>query len=312
MLLPSLHLLKLSPPCATDMHADGSSPLQGERNREELASLRAWMAARREGRASSRPKHELARRIRRRIVSDDDEPQELEEMDAEEELQFKDSLNHLTEDGDVDDYVGRKDTVKMLVLDFDLTMTIGKIRDANGKREPNPSSMNLELYKSMTKKQHIANFGGQKEVDGMKDLFSRIQAKNIEIRILSYGLKESIVIALEAVGLDVYFTDTRHDGAEEYEELGSRVYGQDVPPLTDKKSYKGSVISEWMEEFGLDDEQVAFLDDDQNNIDRPDLGEKRNMGVAQILEDKHAKRHKGKGFSFSRGWIEWVCGLART
>ena len=186
--------------------------------------------------------------------------------------------------------------LRLLVLDFDGTMTRGRyLADGDWVTA---ASTNLKQFEAMTASQHLQNFGGQRVVNEMKALFERILARDIEMRILSYGKKKAIVIALEAVGLAEYFTSTIEGG----DGMGDRVYGVDVPPLNDPEAYKGSTVSEWMEEYGLAPNEVAFLDGQEENVNGEDVG------VALILDQGFAVLHKDS-FLHSRAWIEYVCGL---
>ncbi len=191
--------------------------------------------------------------------------------------------------------------LKLLILDFDLTMTVTVVE--RGKRPPlrNVTSDKLNVFKSLTKQEHIKNFGGPERVERMQQLFQEVLDNGTELRILSYGKKEAIVIALEAAGLADYFT-------EQDEELGNLVFGNDVPPLNADDAYKAIVIQEWMDALDLKPDEVAFLDDDRENIDAPEKGED-NVGVAQILHPGHAHLHPIDYFEASEPWIREICGL---
>lgn len=209
----------------------------------------------------------------------------------------KEELVVVEKEQETEEEEGLRDTVRLLVLDFDGTMTRGKYV-ADGK-EVVAASTNLDQFKKMTRSQHLQNFGGQHAVNEMKTLFDRILDKDVEMRVLSYGTQKSILIALEAVGLAEYFTSTIEGG----DGVGDRVYGTDIPPLNDPEATKGSTISEWMEDHGLEPDEVAFLDDQVENI----TGE--GVGVALILDPGFAVLHRGP-FSQSQEWVEMICGLS--
>lgn len=57
-----------------------------------------------------------------------------------------------------------------------------------------------------------------------------------------------------------------------------------------------------MEEYGLEPDEVAFLDDQEANV----TGE--GVGVALILDPGFAVLHRGP-FSQSQEWVEVICGL---
>ena len=337
MSLPSLHLLRLSPPCATGMHQEDEARERVMARAAKYAAkrdaTRAKLSAMRNERPSDAADDQEARNVRSRLEAASEKRDfnappfgKVTSMNEDEYREYQNSLRGVPPGGDGDRAepqastamvrppslpMARKTTVALLVLDFDGTMTTGTFDDEFGVPVRNVSSANLSMFKQMTVEQHIANFGGQEEIDGMRALFKRLvqPGGEIEVRILSYGFKEAILIALTAVGLDVWFTDSQVPGEPE-PPIGSRVFGEDVPPLTDPESYKGSVISEWMEEQEFEADEVAYLDDQAENIWDEDLGpDDIDTGAASILADNHAVLHQGEKFSSSLQWIEWVCGL---
>lgn len=287
-MLPNLHLLKLGPTCATEVLPTDVR----KRSREALDRLSRTKQENQkkkgdEGDAEMsgpppRPRPPYGEQPASEPASETEEPEEPEEPGG---------------------------VLKMLVIGFDGTMTVLSV-DENGKPSDDPTSKNASLFLNMTKGRHIRNFGGQSEVDKMKDIFERVLKKGIEIRILSYGYKAAIQFALGAAGLADYFTDTNVEGMPAPED-GSRIFGNEVPPLDDPESFKGSVVSEWLDDYDLDPNQVAFLDDDDANIGNPNPGpDSKDTGVAQILEAGYARMHdSGKPFSTSIPWIEKLCGL---
>jgi hypothetical protein len=196
--------------------------------------------------------------------------------------------------------------VKLVVLDFDGTMTL-TIVPRTGKRPPltDVTSDKADLFKRMTKQNHIDNFGGQATVDMWDDLFDELLEIGVELRILSYGKKAPIVHALKQVGLINYFTSA--DGEE-----GDLVWAKDVPPLLDDETaHKAFVIGTWMDDFNgeeLDGGEVAFVDDDPAMIDAP-LAGADNQGVQQILAGGHARLHQVGFFEDTMQWIRDICGL---
>ena len=217
---------------------------------------------------------------------------------AKEEEQEEESDEEVPCDDADDKYI------KMLVLDYDGTLTTLKMA---GKRPGDPpyepvASVEVPLFRMMDKDDHISLYGGQEQLDRIKALFDELAGFDIELRILSYGKKESILISLKAVGLLEYFTS---EGGEP----GDLVWGVDVPPLsTDERLTKAHVVLDWMKEEGLHPAEVAYLDDDRNNIDAPEKGE-NNQGVAQVLCVGHAELHQGSVFTDSEDWIRNICGL---
>ena len=197
--------------------------------------------------------------------------------------------------------------VKLLVLDFDGTLTL-TIIPRTGRRPPleNVTSDRTKLFtETMTKQNHVDNFGGQATVDMWDDLLDELLEIGVEVRILSYGKKAPIVHALKQVGLINYFTSA--DGEE-----GDLVWAKDVPPLADDETaHKAFVVGLWMDDFNgetLDGAEVAFVDDDPAMIDAPLAGDD-NQGVAQILAGGHARLHQVGFFEDTMQWIRDICGL---
>lgn len=191
--------------------------------------------------------------------------------------------------------------VKLLVLDFDGTLTRA-VKVRIGPWAGTASSQHTNgIFKAMSASDHVRNFGGTAEIEAMRGLFIRLRAIGVQLRILSYGHKDNIVTALTTVGLIEYFTEPGM-------QPGSLVFGSDVPPLSSSDEvYKALVMQEWMEELGLATDEVAFLDDDVNNVSTPAKGED-DVGVQQVLDPGHAHLHVGP-FSTSIPWIEDICGL---
>ena len=196
--------------------------------------------------------------------------------------------------------------VQLLVLDFDTTLTTGSF-------QPSPnhatgisgrigvSSTEVDVFKTMDKEEQYSLYGGREVVEQMRKLFHKLR-KVVQLRILSYGKKESIVESLRTVRLLKYFTS---DEATP----GDLVFGVDVPPLNEgEEVYKAIVLQEWMDALGLQPDEVAFVDDQRSNIDEPEKGE-GNQGAAQVLAPGHAHLHTGANFLASADWISGVCGL---
>ena len=203
--------------------------------------------------------------------------------------------------------------IKMLILDFDLTMTTTTYPiNKRGVAKRDVTADKTKLFtEGMSKQNHMDNFGGEERVGRMKELFDELIDNGTELRILSYGTKEAIVHALEEVGLADYFT-------EKDEELGNLVFGTDVPPLNDppaegedpdKVVDKLGVVAQWMDELDLNGDEILFLDDDIANIRTPiELGSE-DRGVAQLLYPGHAHLHPYGYFEQSEPWIREMCGL---
>lgn len=228
------------------------------------------------------------------------------EQEEEEEGEGEERRDDAEEEGEEGEPPLEDQYVKLVVLDFDGTMTM-TIVPRTGKRPPlqDVTSDKVDLFKRMTKQNHIDNFGGQAAVDQWKALLQELIDHDIEVRILSYGKKEAIVHALEEVGLADYFTT--FDA-----ELGNLVWGRDTPPLLDDdQAHKPYVLGTWMDDFGgsqLWAGEVIFVDDDPYNIDAPERGDD-NFGVAPILAGGHARLHQTGFYEDTIQWIRDLCGL---
>ena len=204
--------------------------------------------------------------------------------------------------------------MKLLILDFDGTMTTTLALGPGNVPITNVNSTNVVLFRNMTQEQHIQNFGGPERLVRMMQLFDRLAEIDVQLRILSMGAAEAIIIALSQAGLVKYFTTP---GGEP----GNLVFGSDVPPLNDDEADKLDAVQGFMDDEGFGPQQVAYLDDDKAFIDDPDAGEGErsadgeyeggNRGIALILETGHAKIHQGY-FEASQQWIEDICGLTES
>lgn len=290
MSLPALHLLRLGPPANTDMDAD--EVRRREENMDFLAKRRERMRKKKEDQEEARRKAVDAARMA-------NAPKRPE---------------------------GALDTVRLLVLDFDGTLTLSKEFVVAGV-ETKALSTNLALFQNMTKEQHVENFGGSDTISEMKDLFDHILKLDVEIRILSKGNKEAIVHALDKVGLVEYFTSTDENGDGD----GDRVFGADTPlgfyyaeeepaeqdgeegeegeedvskqvKLSDDGMDKAAAIQGWRDNFELEMDEVAFLDNDIANLTDPETG------MEGVLDKGMYMLHTG-AFGNSRPFLEMITGI---
>lgn len=210
---------------------------------------------------------------------------------------------------------GALDTVRLLVLDFDHTLTFVKTFTVAGVAST-ASSKNAPLFKNMTKEQHIENFGGEEAVAMMHTLFGKVLEKDIEIRILSDGSKEAIVHALDEVGLLEYFTSTDEDGTGD----GDRVFGNNTPlgfHYTEDEGEEGTeevilrdvdkaaAIQGWRDQFELWMDEIAFLDSDDKNLTDPTTGMQGVLEEGQYWLAEHPLRDD----ALAKSWIEMITGL---
>ncbi len=264
---------------ARRMAAATAMPVRSREEREEAArAVRARTAAEEEEEEEEESGEES-----------DEEDEEGEEM-GEEDAATLEMVEELMFSGEKDkveaNYVDGNE-VKMVILGFDGTLTMV------GYIDPGPPAKRVEMtsrkyadFRLKTPEQHVYNLGGEKQIAALKDLFERLQDFDIELRILSLGTKKAIMYALGLPQVDLlkYFSDDKA-GKD-----GARIWGGDTPPLSDDKAYKGVVIEEWMQELGLEWDELVVVDDDSVNISMPDKGT-RDPGIAKSLHPGHAILH---------------------
>lgn len=255
--------------------------------------------------------------IRRRIArqcgerngpQSDEEDEEGEEL-GEEDAATLDMVEDLMFSGEKDkvvaDHVDGND-VQMLVLGFDGTLTMVGYVDPVAMKRVEMTSRKYADFRLKTPEQHVLNFGGEAQIKALHELFERLQDFDVELRILSLGTKKAIMYALGLPKVDLlkYFSD------DQAGKDGARIWGGDTPPLSDDKAYKGVVIEEWMQERGLQWDEVVVVDDDSVNIDMPEKGS-RNPGIAKSLHPGHAILHDYTTLFMDNTLrrVEELCGL---
>jgi len=262
------------------MAAATAMPVRAREEREEEEAARAVHA-----RTAAEKEEEEEEESGEESDEDDEEGEEMGEEDAAtldmvEEIMFSGEKDKVKAD-----YVEGND-VKMVILGFDGTLTMAGYVDPVAMKRVEMTSRKYADFRLKSEEQHVYNLGGDKQIAALKDLFERLQAFDVELRILSLGTKKAIMYALGLPRVDLlkYFSDDKA-GKD-----GARIWGGDTPPLSDDKSYKGVVIEEWMEELGLEWDEVVVVDDDSVNIDMPEKGT-RNPGIAKSLHPGHAILH---------------------
>jgi len=270
---------------ARRMAAGTAMPVRSREEREEAArAVRARTAAEEE----EEEEEESGEESDEESDEEGEEGEEGEEM-GEEDAATLDMVEDLLFSGKKDqvesNYVEGND-VKMVILGFDGTLTmVGYVDPVAMKRVEMTSRMYAD-FRLKTPEQHVLNFGGAAQIAALKDLFERLQDFDVELRILSLGTKKAIMYALGLKDVDLlkYFSDDKA-GKD-----GARIWGGDTPPLSDDKAYKGVVIEEWMQQLGLEWDELVVVDDDSVNIDMPEKGT-RNPGIAKSLHPGHAILH---------------------
>jgi phosphoglycolate phosphatase-like HAD superfamily hydrolase len=142
--------------------------------------------------------------------------------------------------------------IKALVLDFDSTISTPTfLKRTNCWCVAD----NVELFRSMTEEEILANFGGMARVKALEALLRALAEKGVVLHIVSIGYKAAIVPHLKAVGLLRFFDD-------------ERIWGQDCRPLREFSYVKGRLIGELiMRPNGWQSDDCLFVDDSKDHID---------------------------------------------
>ncbi|KAL1519070.1 hypothetical protein AB1Y20_003337 [Prymnesium parvum] len=165
--------------------------------------------------------------------------------------------------------VGRQ--AKALVLDFDSTLSTPTWQAGHGKWAV---ADNRALFQAMTLDQQIANFGGGERIRDLTALLEALTARAVALYIVSIGYKEAFVPHLQTAGLLRFFDP-------------ERIYGQDSKELRDVGFVKGALIRQIMEIQGWAHDDVVFVDDSQEHI------EKASQVCRTILVSTESKRSVG-------------------
>jgi hypothetical protein len=283
---------------ARRMAAATAMPVRAREEREEAArAVRARTAAEEEEEEEEESGEESD--------EEDEEGEELGEEDAATLDMVEDLMFSGEKDKVVADHVDGND-VQMLVLGFDGTLTMVGYVDPVAMKRVEMTSRKYADFRLKTPEQHVLNFGGEAQIKALHELFERLQDFDVELRILSLGTKKAIMYALGLPKVDLlkYFSD------DQAGKDGARIWGGDTPPLSDDKAYKGVVIEEWMQERGLQWDEVVVVDDDSVNIDMPEKGS-RNPGIAKSLHPGHAILHDYTTLFMDNTLrrVEELCGL---
>lgn len=282
-----------------------------ERSRRMVAAATSMpVREREEGGSSSGGKAAKKSKGKTRVVHDDDSSSDEEEQSrGNEEIVFSGNQDRPATLTNAED----DDEVKLLVLGFDGTLTMGGYFDPEAKKMKHMSARDedAEAFMHAEDFEHVLNFGGINQIRALVKLFETLQDEEfgVELRILSLGQKRAIMHGLEEVGLLKFFSD------DEAGTDGARIWGEDTPPFDGDSTYKALVLQDWMDELQLGPNEVVFVDDDPFNIKLP--GRNAKYGAANILARGHAiehpaaysfvDKHTPGGSTLRR--VEELCGL---
>jgi phosphoglycolate phosphatase-like HAD superfamily hydrolase len=142
--------------------------------------------------------------------------------------------------------------IKALVLDFDSTISTPTFLHRVNAWAIADS---VDIFSGMSEQEIVANFGGSKRIKSLEELLSALQAAGVCLHVISIGFKASYVPHLQKIGLLRFF-------AEE------QLFGQDSPELRRVGFVKGRLIAQIMAARGWCADEVLFVDDSKEHIER--------------------------------------------
>jgi len=137
-------------------------------------------------------------------------------------------------------------SVRIVFYDFDQTLPVIHIfKETNGADDVSEKSDQF----------FVDAFGGEKRIARLKKHFERLTQSEVKYSIVSYGYTAVIKESLTRVGLIGFFKE----GA---------VIGRDSEALKRFRGAKHKVISEEMVSGNVSHEEVIFVDDSKDNIEK--------------------------------------------
>jgi|EP00900_Chrysochromulina_parva_P002010 phosphoglycolate phosphatase-like HAD superfamily hydrolase len=142
--------------------------------------------------------------------------------------------------------------IRALVLDFDSTISTPRYIE---RLQEWAVADKVQIFEALTPDEHIENLGGQERIDALKALLLELSEAGVTLFIISIGYRVALMPQLETAGLLRFFAD-------------NRVYGQDSPELRQLGFVKGRLIERIMNHHGWGRDDVLFVDDSMEHIDR--------------------------------------------
>jgi phosphoglycolate phosphatase-like HAD superfamily hydrolase len=142
--------------------------------------------------------------------------------------------------------------VKALILDFDSTISCATFLP---RAQQWCVADNVALFESMSDDERVHNFGGLARIAALDALLAALEAASVQLYIISIGYKTALVPHLRTVNLAHYFAD-------------ERTFGQDSIELRECSFVKAMLIRQIMRKQGWTAEDVLFVDDSTEHIDR--------------------------------------------
>lgn len=130
----------------------------------------------------------------------------------------------------------------IVVFDFDSTLSAPRFVRGQWLIADKP-----ELLNSLSREEHVANFGGAQRVSQLESMLSQIKDKGVFVCVVSLGFTTAIIPALKTVGLLKYF---------------DRIYGQDSEELRRHNFVKADLIATFAQTHTL------FVDDSRQHIEK--------------------------------------------
>ena len=156
--------------------------------------------------------------------------------------------------------------IKALFLDFDSTISTPIfLQRANMWCVAD----NVELFRSMSPEEIVANFGGSERIEVIKALLTDLSARGVVLYIVSIGHKVAIMPHLHRAGLLTFFEP-------------KRIFGQDCAELRNVNFVKGVLIDQLMKKEGLMHGNALFVDDSLGHIEKAS-----SVCRTLLVESKH-------------------------
>ena len=142
--------------------------------------------------------------------------------------------------------------VKALVLDFDSTISTPQYLV---RLHQWAVADKVSVFRSMTADEQCANLGGTERIAALRSLLSQLHEAGVVLHIISIGHRAAFMPHLQNAGLLNFFAD-------------QRVFGQDSHELQQVGFVKARLIHNLMTASGWSHDDVLFVDDSKEHIER--------------------------------------------
>ncbi len=142
--------------------------------------------------------------------------------------------------------------VKAVVFDFDSTLSTPTFLTRENQWAVADKKA---IFASMNETEIIANFGGSERISALDKLLSSLERAGTVLFIVSIGYRAAFMPHLRSVGLLKFFSE-------------ERIFGQDSPQLREVEFVKGRLIANIMSAMSWTHDEVLFIDDSKEHIER--------------------------------------------